>query len=313
MNTVILFCAAMLAAENQSQVQAKVWYGTAAEEQHPADIDLWISKAVAKAGSPVALSCSDWIALTGYYQRLYTSKQGGFIIDGKVTEQDGKYEVEIDACAGFSLDRKVTLKPGERRVVNLTDDSAPNNVFIALEAPVSEQAKKRAEAMKAKAKTFVLELQYNGDEDKPFYRMIVSVPVVNRRRNSPFYRIVQVNEEQATRIIDHLAREGFLDHAVDFRTNIKVPAPSMPGYTMTVTVGDDEWYDDLGWGLPMTQRLDDLRDVFSDATKRKWTYCWEDCWGCGRSGRRSSLLSKHSRVRFLTEDNTTIISITSEF
>ena len=102
------------AADNPAQIQARVLDGSGHFEQ-AGDLELWISQAVAKKGSPLAKPYTGWIALNGDFQRLYTSKQGGFIIDGKVTEQDGKYEVEIDACAGFSLDKKVTLKSGERK------------------------------------------------------------------------------------------------------------------------------------------------------------------------------------------------------
>ena len=135
------------AVTNPAQVQAKVLYGTdRRDDEQVADVELWISKAVAKAGSPVALPHSGWFALTADYQRLYTSKHGGFIIDGKVTERNGNYEIEIDACAGVPLDKKVTFKHGKRRVINLTENPSPNNVFIALEATVSAQAKKRVGA-----------------------------------------------------------------------------------------------------------------------------------------------------------------------
>jgi len=69
-------------AEHPVQVQAKVLYGTDAEDEKRADIELWISKAAKEQGSPVTLPYTGWIALTGDEQRLYTSKQGGFIIDG---------------------------------------------------------------------------------------------------------------------------------------------------------------------------------------------------------------------------------------
>ena len=155
----------MPAIDNLTQVQAKVVYGAAAEQQQSADIDLWISEAVAKKGSPLAQPQTGWIALAGESKRLHSDN--GLYIDGKVTEKDGQYEIEIDGCNGFSLDQKTTLKPGERRVLNLSGISGPENIFIALEAPVSKKAKKRAETMKANAKSFRLELNYNGEQCKP--------------------------------------------------------------------------------------------------------------------------------------------------
>lgn len=317
MTAAFLLFAAMLAADNPAPVQAKVLDGSGLSIEQRADIELWISQAVAKSGSPLALPHTGWIVLTSDEQRLYASKQGGFIIDGKVTEKDGKYEVEINACAGGSLDKKVTLKPGERRVVKLTDNPAPNNVFIALKAPVSEQAKKHAEAMKANAKTFRLELNYSGQEDKPFYRLIVSVPVIDQLASDPFYRIVQANEDEAKRIIDHLARDGFLDDSVDLLSDITISVfpPTTSGYTMKVL----PFCEDLGWGLPMIHRLDVLRDVLPESGQKDMDLL------LGRlSGLRAQWETEHppfvaevgregSRVQFSTEGDRTIIDIASEF
>ncbi len=295
MNTAILLCAVVLAADNPAQVRAKVLYGTDQRKEQRADIELWISKAVAKSGSPVALPHTGWSALTGKNQRIYTSKQGGCIIDGKVTEQDGKYKVVIDGCEGVPLDETVTLKPGERRVVNLSDIPGPNNIFVALEAPLSKQSKKRAKVLKAHAKTFRLELSYNGGERKPFYRLTFSVPKVGNDRRNPFYRIVQLKEDEALKVIDHLARDGFLDNAVDLLTDIKISVfpPTMPGYMMKV----DRFYEDLGWGLSMIQRFDGLRAALPDAAKNDMDFLLGRLSGLRRQweAEQSSLDAKVSR------------------
>ena len=271
MNAWVLLCATILTADNPAQVQVKVLYGSGPRNEQVADIDLWISQSVVKSGSPLALPHTGWIKLTGDDIRLYTSEHGGFIIDGKASEQNGKYKVEINGCEGEPLKETVTLKPGERRVIKLTDNPAPINVFIALEAPLSEQATKRAESMKANVATFRLELNYSGQEDKPFYRLIVSVPVIDQLASNPFQRIVQVKENEAIRIIDHLARDGFLDQAVDLRNKSEQPPPSRPGYSLKVVVGislDEE----LGWGLPMLQRLDGLHDVLPDTAMKEMEF-----------------------------------------
>ena len=145
----VILSAVTFAADNPAQVQAKVLYGTAAEQQHRADIDLWISQAVMKTGSPLALPYTNWHALTAREQELYSSMQGGRIIKSKVSEKEGNFVVEINGIKIKPLKQTIVLKPGERKVVQLTDYPAPNNVFIALEAPVSEKVKQRAEAMKA--------------------------------------------------------------------------------------------------------------------------------------------------------------------
>lgn len=121
----------------------------------------------------------------------------------------------------------------------------------------------RAKELKEGIKTFRLELNYNGDEDKPFYRLTVSVLPIGPDRNNPFHRIAQVSEEQASKIIDFLAVDGFLTKAVDLRTK-KLPQPKMPGYTLKV----GNFCEDLGWGLPMLKRLDGLRKMLDgDAAK----------------------------------------------
>lgn len=267
MNAWILLCATILTADNPAQVQVKVLYGSGPRNEQVADIDRWISQSVVKGGSPLALPHTGWMKLTGDDIRLYTSDQGGFIIDGKSSEQNGKYKVEINGRDGLPLKETVTLRPGERRVIKLTDNPAPNNVFIALEAPLSEQATKRAESMKANIATFRLELNYSGQEDKPFYRLIVSVPVIDQLANNPFHRIVQIKDAEAIRIIDHLARDGFLDQAVDLRQSERPPL-AVPGYSLKAVTGNISMVEDLGWGLPMLQRLDGLRDVLPETAMK---------------------------------------------
>ena len=266
MQTAILLCA-MLAAD-PSQVQAKVLYGTAAEQQQSADIEPWISRAVQAMGSPLAQPHSDWNGVSGELKRLYTSPQGGFIIDGKAIEREGTYEVEINACAGIPFDKEVFLKPGKRQVINLTENPGRDNVFIALEAPVTEQARKRAEQMKADAKSFRLELLHQGEQGKPFYRLTISVPVIDRLAIEPFHRIAQIDEKQAVQIIDHLARDGFFDKAVDMRNKTKRQPPVVPSYTMRVIVDDLPLFEELGWDLPMLKRLDALREVLPDNAQK---------------------------------------------
>lgn len=152
MTAAFLLFAAMLAADNPAPVQAKILYGSGLSIDQRADTELWISQAVAKAGSPLAVPHTGWIVLAADYQRLYTSKRGGVIIDGKATEWNGKYEVEINGCGGAAFQQIATLKPGERRVVKLTDNPAPHNVFIAVDAPVSKPAQKRVDAVPMDAK-----------------------------------------------------------------------------------------------------------------------------------------------------------------
>jgi hypothetical protein len=139
------------------------------------------------------------------------------------------------------------------------------------EPPASQPAEKAVEVakqLKAEIKTFRLELLYNGQEDKPFYGLILSVPPIGYDRSNPFYRLARITEAQAEKIIDHLAEQGFLDEAFDLRAKPKRPPPAMPGYVIRASTQGIRFQEDLGWGLPMLKRLDGLRKVLDgDAAK----------------------------------------------
>lgn len=319
MNAAMLLCAALMAANPLSaSVTVKVVYGTSDESQK-AEIEPWISKAVADADSPVTATYTGWITLTGDEKELYSSMMGGRIIKGKAAANDGGFDVEISGFKIGALKRTITLKSGERQVLKLTDYPGPNNIFIAFQVPVSEQAKQRTEAAKANVKTFRLELNFGGQEDKPFYRLIASVPEVGVDRSNPFYRIVQINEEEANKIIDHLTKDGFLDKAIDLKSGAKIPPPTMPGYTMKVVAGDMPLVEDLGWGLPMIHRLDDLRLAFTDAGKKDMDFLlgrlsgFRKQWEAQQPTLEAEVGREDSGVRFLVKDGKTIIDITSNF
>jgi hypothetical protein len=84
--------------------------------------------------------------------------------------------------------------------------------ILAGDKPV-KLALKRTAQLKAAAKSFRLDLLYHGDQDKPYYRLTLSVPVVPQLAIDPFHPIVQITEEEAVKVIGQLAVEGFLDQA----------------------------------------------------------------------------------------------------
>jgi len=135
-------------------------------------------------------------------------------------------------------------------------------------AQLTDQALARAKQLKAEIKTFRLELLYNGQEDKPFYRLVLSVPPIGYDRSNPFYRLARITESPAVKIIDHLVGEGFLDGAFDLRAKTKRPPPTMPGYVMRASTQGIAFQEDLGWGLPMLERLDGLRKVLDGDAAR---------------------------------------------
>lgn len=131
--------------------------------------------------------------------------------------------------------------------------------------PISanDEPVKRAAQLKAAAKSFRLDVVYHGDQDKPYYRLTLSVPVVSQLAIDPFCPIVQITEEEAVKVIDQLAVEGFLDQAKE-----KAPgqvADKGPCYTLSVRARDKaeavQYSENLGWGLPMYRRLESVRAV----------------------------------------------------
>jgi len=139
-------------------------------------------------------------------------------------------------------------------------------VATAMARP-SDQAAARAKQLKAGIKSFRLELLYYGDEDKPFYRLTLSVPPIEHDRSSPFYRIAQISQGQAEKIVAHLVESGFLDRAKDIEAIHPNRAPLGPRYILNVRVNPGKpivFQEDLGWGLPMLKQLDGLRGVLED-------------------------------------------------
>jgi hypothetical protein len=124
----------------------------------------------------------------------------------------------------------------------------------------TKQAAERAARLKAEAKSFRLDLAYSGEQDKPYYGLTLSVPVVPRLAIDPFHPVVQISEEEAVRLIDHLTVDGFLDRA---RGEAPGKPPAGPCYTLTVRAdgksGPLVYHEDFGWGAPMLKRLDGIR------------------------------------------------------
>ena len=121
-------------------------------------------------------------------------------------------------------------------------------------------APKRAAQLKAAAKSFRLDLLYHGDQDRPYYRLTLSVPVVPQLAIDPFHPIVQITEEEAVKVIDQLAVKGFLEQAKE-KSPGKV-ADKQPCYTLSVRAEDKaeavQYSENLGWGLPMYKRLEGI-------------------------------------------------------
>lgn len=100
---------------------------------------------------------------------------------------------------------------------------------------LTPQAKERAAALKADLDNFSLTIRCHGERSKPAYYSVM-LTVAALRDGAPYLLRARVAPQQAERIVDHLAAEGFLDAANDQRTQDVVP-PKGPLYTLTVS----EW------------------------------------------------------------------------
>ncbi|MEI8122649.1 MAG: hypothetical protein WCI20_11390 [bacterium] len=108
--------------------------------------------------------------------------------------------------------------------------------------------------------------------EKPFYALTLTTrPVPGDNRPNPFVRRVQVTREQAGKIIDYLAVEGFLAWAVDRENPPEKRAKWPEGYVLGVSTcpsGLTSLVEPLGWDGKMLKRLDGLRKVLEgDAAK----------------------------------------------
>jgi hypothetical protein len=133
--------------------------------------------------------------------------------------------------------------------------------------PPSEKSIKRAKELRAGVAGFQLSLNYFGPQDKPFYKLTLSVRAVEQLAIDPFHPMVEIDEAQAEKIIKALLADGFLDRAQDDRVqDITLRAPKGPTYVMTVRADTPEFglvqfHEDLGWNLEMLERLDSLKSV----------------------------------------------------
>ncbi len=187
---------------------------------------------------------------------------------------------------------------------------------LAAAEPPSQQAQQRAETLRAHVDAFRLALDYAGDEEKPFYRLHLAVQPPAAQGRNPFFRAVQIDKQQALRLIDHLARDGFLDRATQPRDGGPAAQASM-GYTLSVSAGQLTLVEPLGWDLAMLRRLDQLRAALPHDAQKEMELllgrlaglraAWEqEQFGLAAQARRPD-----SRIRFSADGDATIVEVTS--
>lgn len=100
----------------------------------------------------------------------------------------------------------------------------------------SPRSAERATLLKDRIKDFRLDLRYHGDEDKPYYRLGLSVQPVQVRRSSAFELHAQISEAQAAKQMDTLLgrlsghRREWAQHAASPIDRLAArPATTRPG------------------------------------------------------------------------------------
>jgi hypothetical protein len=155
-------------------------------------------------------------------------------------------------------------RDGEKTSERAEEPSAP----VKPDPAATGVAAERAKALKAHLDTFVLVLQYHGGSHKPFYNLTLAVPEESHRSRD-FWPAVYITKAQAVRIVDHLAKDGFLARAGNI-ANKEIMAPKGPCYTLTVAGPRGlQLYEVLGWDLAMLKRLDALAEVLEGEAKEK--------------------------------------------
>ncbi|MHC4983446.1 MAG: HEAT repeat domain-containing protein, partial [Planctomycetota bacterium] len=159
-------------------------------------------------------------------------------------------DAEVRQEAGSAI-RQIQRAPGKAPA---TQPTGPGTGGQELQIAVVAE---RAKALKADIDKFKLILRYHGSQDKPYYNLELSVPALKDDLVS-FDLTAQITEEQAAKIVEHLAVSGFMANGRNVADKDIAP-PEGPAYTLTVSGPKDlELCEVLGWGLPMLERLDAL-------------------------------------------------------
>ncbi len=190
----------------------------------------------------------------------------------------GKQNVPRVYVLKIDKDHLVHLGPYTRGFTGVTVEEAgdpllPINeavkqieTILAAQNKPTKIAAERAKALKDNLQSFQLQLRYHGPQRKSYYILTLSVLPVPQLASNPFHPIIQIAEDQAAKIIEYLAKDGFLDQATDPRADKTAP-PTTPGYTLRVSGNDSIWHAELGWNLAMLKRLDGFHAILDGEAK----------------------------------------------
>lgn len=155
----------------------------------------------------------------------------------------------------------VALTPCAPATLKATDDLPPATQPATAPASLGTQ---RAEKLKAGVAAFEMNVWYIGDQDKPFYTVVLHVAPMAIKKSDPFNLYPRINEATAVKMIDLLLGEGDLDRAVDTSLAVnRKQTPTVPGFHLTVSehlpTQTIEFDEAIGFDLRMLKKLDSLR------------------------------------------------------
>ncbi|WP_254506556.1 hypothetical protein [Anatilimnocola floriformis] len=150
---------------------------------------------------------------------------------------------------------------------------------LALPAVADEETEKltaRRLKMLRTCESLTAAFRYFGDQDKPFYQITYHLGDFAAAGDNSFDRVTKLDRDAMLKLLDALAKDGFIATAGDISTKDIKPAV---GYSLTLTAkkkdggaefkelgwqsingnGHVELYRPLGWDLKMIERLEALR------------------------------------------------------
>lgn len=127
--------------DTKSEVQVKFMY-VVDGDTGGGKIEEWVKDAVnmdelCKDRAVHILPMTPWISLSPEVKRVFTSGSGGFYVDGKAIEKDGDFEIDIDGCNGFAIEKNVDLAAGKKKVFALP--GTEGEIFVAVQTVSKKQ------------------------------------------------------------------------------------------------------------------------------------------------------------------------------
>ncbi|HUV38755.1 MAG TPA: hypothetical protein VMY39_04035 [Planctomycetota bacterium] len=169
-------------------------------------------------------------------------------------------------CGARTASRSFKLCPAcSRKLGECERCRAPLAAKKTAPADATSGADRRAAVLRENIASFQLDLVYHGEQDKPFYTLTLLRVARPHTRTDVFHPQVVIDEKQVSKIIDHLVVSAFLERAAARNPTVEDERsrkpPAGPCYVLTVRCDTLTAVEDLGWGLPMLERLDALRTV----------------------------------------------------